>query len=84
MCKCSVFVSLQDESYKKLKSICSCYYYLSVFIILLFLYNVAFCASLQTYKPPTSKDIPLDMRVHLKHEAVNPIGFVRSKGRQLD
>jgi len=32
-----------------------------------------------TYKPPTSKDIPWDMRIHLKHEAVNPIGYVRSK-----
>eukprot|EP00112_Aurelia_sp_Birch-Aquarium-sp1_P026163 Seg91.7 transcript_id=Seg91.7/GoldUCD/mRNA.D3Y31 product="Xanthine dehydrogenase" protein_id=Seg91.7/GoldUCD/D3Y31 len=31
------------------------------------------------YKPPMSKDIPNDLRIHLNHEAVNPIGFVRSK-----
>ena len=28
-----------------------------------------------------SKDIPNDFRIHLSHEAVNPIGFVRSKGK---
>lgn len=31
------------------------------------------------YKPPMSKDIPIDMRVHLLQQDVNPIGVVRSK-----
>jgi len=31
------------------------------------------------YKPPMSKDIPVDMRVSLMHEVKNPVGLVRSK-----
>eukprot|EP00794_Sanderia_malayensis_P005903 gene5903-6588_t len=36
-------------------------------------------ASTWSYKPPMPKDIPIDMRVYLLNEAVNPVGFVRSK-----
>ncbi|XP_065067041.1 uncharacterized protein LOC135692714 isoform X3 [Rhopilema esculentum] len=31
------------------------------------------------YKPPMSQDIPKDFRVKLNHDAVNPIGYIRSK-----
>ncbi|GFO33250.1 xanthine dehydrogenase [Plakobranchus ocellatus] len=31
------------------------------------------------YKPPTSKDIPIDWRVHLLPDTPNPVGIVSSK-----
>jgi xanthine dehydrogenase/oxidase len=31
------------------------------------------------YKPPMSKDIPIDLRVELLHNAPNPTGILRSK-----
>ncbi|XP_060600285.1 uncharacterized protein LOC132753779 [Ruditapes philippinarum] len=31
------------------------------------------------YKPPTSKDIPIDFRIQLLKDAPNPIGILRSK-----
>ena len=31
------------------------------------------------YKPPMAKDIPIDMRVKLLHNAPNPVGVMRSK-----
>ena len=34
----------------------------------------------QEYKPPSSKDIPLDFRVELLKDAPNPIGVLGSKG----
>ncbi len=49
---------------------CNCVF----FIFIIHLYQF------QDYKPPMSKDIPIDMRVYLLHEAKNPIGYVRSKG----
>ena len=36
----------------------------------------------QTYKPPSSKDIPVDLRVELLKDAPNPVGVLGSKGRQ--
>lgn len=35
---------------------------------------------LQEYKPPCSKDIPIDFRVSLLKNAPNPLGVLRSKG----
>jgi hypothetical protein len=37
----------------------------------------------QDYKPPTSKDIPIDFRIQLLKDAPNPIGILRSKGNLL-
>ena len=34
----------------------------------------------QEYKPPCSKDIPIDFRVSLLKNAPNPLGILRSKG----
>ena len=34
----------------------------------------------QEYKPPTTKDIPIDFRVELLKNAPNPVGILRSKG----
>jgi len=34
----------------------------------------------QEYKPPSSKDIPIDFRVDLLKNAPNPIGILGSKG----
>ena len=34
----------------------------------------------QEYKPPSSKDIPIDFRVELLKDAPNPIGVLGSKG----
>ena len=36
--------------------------------------------SMQEYKPPTSKDIPIDFRVELLKNAPNPLGVLGSKG----
>ena len=35
---------------------------------------------MQEYKPPSSKDIPIDFRVELLKDAPNPIGVLGSKG----
>ena len=35
----------------------------------------------QEYKPPSSKDIPIDLRVELLKNAPNPVGFLGSKGK---
>ena len=37
---------------------------------------------LQEYKPPSSKDIPIDFRVELLKDTPNPIGVLGSKGKQ--
>ena len=34
----------------------------------------------QEYKPPSSKDIPIDFRIELLKDAPNPIGVLGSKG----
>lgn len=36
----------------------------------------------QEYKPPCSKDIPIDFRVTLLKNAPNPLGILRSKGNK--
>ena len=36
---------------------------------------------LQEYKPPSAKDIPIDFRVELLKDALNPIGVLGSKGK---
>ena len=36
--------------------------------------------NVQEYKPPSSKDIPIDFRVELLKDAPNPIGVLGSKG----
>lgn len=33
------------------------------------------------YKPPSSKDIPIDFRVELLRDAPNPVGVLGSKGQ---
>ena len=38
---------------------------------------------MQEYKPPSSKDIPIDFRVELLKDAPNPIGVLGSKGITL-
>ena len=38
---------------------------------------------MQEYKPPSSKDIPIDFRVELLKDAPNPIGVLGSKGMTL-
>ena len=35
---------------------------------------------LQEYKPPASKDIPIDFRIALLRDAPNPIGILGTKG----
>ena len=35
---------------------------------------------MQEYKPPSTKDIPIDFRVDLLKNAPNPIGILGSKG----
>ena len=35
------------------------------------------------YKPPTTKDIPVDFRVRILKNAPNPVGVLRSKGRRV-
>ena len=35
----------------------------------------------QEYKPPTTKDIPIDWRIHLLPDAPNPVGIRGSKGQ---
>ena len=42
------------------------------------------CSSVQEYKPPSSKDIPIDFRVSLLKNAPNPVGVLRSKGAQAN
>ena len=37
-------------------------------------------ASTWEYKPPTSKDIPIDFRIQLLKDAPNPMGVLGSKG----
>ena len=39
--------------------------------------------SLQEYKPPASKDIPIDFRIALLKDAPNPIGILGTKGAYL-
>ena len=34
----------------------------------------------QTYKPPSSKDIPIDFRIEFLKNAPNPVGVLGSKG----
>ena len=46
---------------------------------IIILYNVIFL-NMQEYKPPSSKDIPIDFRVELLKDAPNPIGVLGSKG----
>ena len=47
-------------------------------------YNSKQCFPLfQTYKPPSSKDIPIDFRVELLRNAPNPSGILGSKGKQI-
>ena len=36
--------------------------------------------NVQEYKPPSTKDIPIDFRVELLKDAPNPIGVLGSKG----
>ena len=36
----------------------------------------------QEYKPPSSKDIPIDFRIELLKDAPNPVGVLGSKGKQ--
>ena len=38
---------------------------------------------LQEYKPPASKDIPIDFRIALLKDAPNPIGILGSKGTHI-
>lgn len=35
---------------------------------------------MQEYKPPSSKDVPIDFRVKLLKDATNPVGVLGSKG----
>ena len=35
---------------------------------------------IKEYKPPSSKDIPIDFRVELLRDAPNPVGVLGSKG----
>lgn len=37
------------------------------------------CNHMQEYKPPSSKDIPIDFRVELLRDATNPVGVLGSK-----
>ena len=37
----------------------------------------------QLYKPPSSKDIPIDFRVELLRNAPNPVGVLKSKGQEM-
>ena len=39
---------------------------------------------MQEYKPPASKDIPIDFRIALLKDAPNPIGILGSKGTNLN
>ena len=39
--------------------------------------------SVQEYKPPMPKDLPIDLRVTLLKNAPNPLGVLRSKGSGL-
>ena len=39
---------------------------------------------LQEYKPPASKDIPIDFRIALLRDAPNPIGILGTKGSQCN
>lgn len=43
-------------------------------------YVCMLCFVLQEYKPPASKDIPIDFRIALLKNAPNPIGILGSKG----
>lgn len=43
--------------------------------------NPWFFSYVQEYKPPSSKDIPIDLRVELLKNAPNPVGFLGSKGK---
>ena len=51
-------------------------HYTSALIIEFYLANVF----IQEYKPPSSKDIPIDFHVELLKDAPNPIGVLGSKG----
>lgn len=37
----------------------------------------------QEYKPPTTKDIPIDFRIELLKDAPNPLGILGSKGNAV-
>ena len=42
--------------------------------------SVCFLDCMQEYKPPASKDIPIDFRIALLKDAPNPIGILGTKG----
>ena len=54
-------------------------------IQIVILFQLWFSASdlpmhVKEYKPPSSKDIPVDFRVELLRDAPNPVGVLGSKG----
>ena len=44
-------------------------------------YWIVWVMHVQEYKPPTTKDIPIDWRIHLLPDAPNPAGIRSSKGQ---
>ena len=61
----------------------TCIYYLASFLLpshLSFKNMYIYTCIMQEYKPPASKDIPIDFRIALLKNAPNPIGILGSKG----